>query len=58
MLAESRHRMETIKSLKIFDVDIFYRDVVRPLLEKLGISWSEFRMRNPVRKSTATFPPS
>jgi acyl-[acyl-carrier-protein] desaturase len=51
MLAESRHRVEAIRALKVFDADIFYRDVVRPLLEKLGVSWSEFRMRNPERKS-------
>jgi acyl-[acyl-carrier-protein] desaturase len=51
MLAGSRQRMANIKALGIFDEDIFYRDVVRPLLEKLGISWAEFRQRNPERKS-------
>ena len=54
MLAGSSQRMATIKELGIFDQDIFYRDVVRPLLEKLGISWPEFRQRKPDRKSIST----
>jgi hypothetical protein len=43
----------TIKALGIFDADIFYRDVVRPLLDKLGISWAEFRQRKPDRRSVS-----
>jgi acyl-[acyl-carrier-protein] desaturase len=54
MLAGSRQRVEAIKALEVFDADIFYRDVVRPLLETLGIPWPEFRMRNPERKSMAS----
>jgi acyl-[acyl-carrier-protein] desaturase len=51
MLASGQQRIQAIKDLKIFDEDIFYRDVVRPLLEVLGIDWSEFRQRKPVRRS-------
>lgn len=54
MLAGSRQREATIKELGIFDQDIFYRDVVRPLLERLGITWPEFRQRKPGRKSLST----
>jgi acyl-[acyl-carrier-protein] desaturase len=51
MLAGSRQRFTVIKELAIFNEDIFYRDVVRPLLDKLGIQWSELRQRRPDRKS-------
>jgi acyl-[acyl-carrier-protein] desaturase len=51
MLAGSQRRVATIKSLGIFDADIYYRDVVRPLLAKLDVSWSEFRQRIPERRS-------
>jgi len=53
MLAGSRQREANVKALGIFDADIFYRDVVRPLLDKLGISWAEFRQRKPGRKSVS-----
>jgi acyl-[acyl-carrier-protein] desaturase len=52
LMADSRQRVEAIKAMKLFDVDIFYRDIVRPVLDMLGISWAEFRQRNPERKST------
>jgi hypothetical protein len=42
-----------IKALGIFDEDIFYRDVVRPLLAGLGITWAEFRQRPPDRKAVS-----
>jgi acyl-[acyl-carrier-protein] desaturase len=51
MLAGSQQRVATIQALKIFDSDIYYRDVVRPLLESLGIGWAEFRQRDPQRRS-------
>ena len=54
MLAGSQQRMAKIKELNIFSQDIFFRDVVRPLLEKLGISWAEFRQRKPDRKALST----
>ena len=54
MLAEGRKRVQAIRELKIFDEDIFFRDVVRPLLEGLGIEWSEFRQRKPERRAIST----
>jgi acyl-[acyl-carrier-protein] desaturase len=52
LLADSRQRAAAIKALNLFDEDIFFRDVVRPLLDKLGITWAEFRQRDPQRKSS------
>ncbi len=54
MLADSRRRVQAIKALKIFDEDMFFMDVVKPLLFELGISWSEFRERKPNRRSIST----
>jgi acyl-[acyl-carrier-protein] desaturase len=54
MLANSRQRVQAIRELNIFDEDIFFRDVVRPLLEGLGIEWSEFRQRKPERRAIST----
>jgi hypothetical protein len=54
MLADCRQRTAEVKSLNIYGEDIFFRDVLRPLLDALGIEWSEFRQRNPQRKSWAS----
>lgn len=54
MLADSRQRVQAIKELKIFDEDIFFTEVVKPLLDGLGITWSEFRQRKPNRRSVST----
>ena len=54
MLADSRNRVQAIRELKIFDEDIFFTDVVRPLLDVLGITWQEFRQRKPDRRSIST----
>jgi acyl-[acyl-carrier-protein] desaturase len=54
MLAQSEQRVARIKELNLFDGDIFYRDIVRPLLDKLGIPWAEFRQRKPDRRSIST----
>jgi acyl-[acyl-carrier-protein] desaturase len=54
LLAQGRQRVQAIREMKIFDEDIFYRDVVRGLLEALGIEWSEFRQRKPDRRSVST----
>jgi acyl-[acyl-carrier-protein] desaturase len=51
MLADSRQRTAEVNSLNIYNEDIFYRDVLRPMLAELGVEWSEFRQRNPQRKS-------
>jgi len=54
MLADCRQRTAEVKSLNIYGEEIFFRDVLRPLLDALGIEWSEFRQRNPHRKSWAS----
>jgi acyl-[acyl-carrier-protein] desaturase len=54
MLADSQQRGAEVKALNIYSQEIFYRDVLRPLLEALGVEWSEFRQRNPQRKSWAS----
>jgi acyl-[acyl-carrier-protein] desaturase len=51
MLADSGQRVAEVKALHIFDEEIFFRDVLRPLLDALGVEWCEFRQRNPQRKS-------
>lgn len=43
MLAESRQRVARIKSLGIFNEDIFAREIYQPLLEVLGIQAGELR---------------
>ncbi len=54
MLANSRQRVQAIRELKIFDEDVFFTEVVRPILDVLGIAWSEFRQRKPNRRSIST----
>jgi acyl-[acyl-carrier-protein] desaturase len=54
MLADSQQRVAEVKALHIYDEAIFFRDVLRPLLEALGVSWAEFRQRDPQRKSWPT----
>lgn len=51
MLSTGRQRVEEVKALNIFNTDIFYLEVVRPLLDRLGITWAEFRQRGPGRRS-------
>lgn len=54
LLADSQQRVAAIRNLNIFDEDIYYRDVVRPILDTLGIGWAEFRQRKPDRKAIST----
>ena len=56
MLADSRQRVAEVKSLNIFSEEIFFQDVLRPLLAALGVTWSEFRQRDPQRKSWPAIP--
>jgi len=51
LLADSSRRVAEVKALNIFNEEIFFRDVLRPLLTALGVSWAEFRQRDPQRKS-------
>jgi acyl-[acyl-carrier-protein] desaturase len=45
MLADSRKRMNDVKSLRIFDEDLFVTDVYEPVLARLGVSKAELRRR-------------
>lgn len=51
LLADSKQRMADIRALKIFNEDMFYTEIVRPLLEDLGVSRAELRQRGIVKKS-------
>ena len=53
-LADGRRRVAAIKALKIFDEDIYYREVYLPILAELGVERAEMRNRLPVRKSALT----
>jgi acyl-[acyl-carrier-protein] desaturase len=50
-LADSQPRVARIRALKIFDEEMYYRDVYRPILDALGVSWSEMRGRVSKRKT-------
>ena len=53
LLSESRQRVARVRELKIFDEDIFYREVYMPILASLGVDRSEMRNRLPRKKSAA-----
>jgi hypothetical protein len=50
-LVDGKQRVAAIKSLRIFDEDLYYREVYMPILEALGVQRSEMRNRLPNRKS-------
>jgi acyl-[acyl-carrier-protein] desaturase len=52
-LVDGRQRIAAIKELRIFDEDLYYRDVYLPVLEALGVERSEMRNRVPGKKSAA-----
>jgi acyl-[acyl-carrier-protein] desaturase len=54
LLSDSRQRRADIEALHVFDESLFYSDVVRPILQAFGVSWAEFRLHNPGRKSLST----
>lgn len=43
LLDNSRRRIEKIRSLRIFDEDMYYREVVVPVLESLDVNRNELR---------------
>lgn len=45
MLADGRRRIEAVKSLRIFNDELFYQDVYLPVLAALGVERSELRRR-------------
>jgi len=53
MLADSRHRVEAVKSLHIFDDQIYYYQVFEPVLTALGLSKADLRRRSSARAIVA-----
>jgi acyl-[acyl-carrier-protein] desaturase len=53
LMADSREREKTVREMNIFNEDIFYKDVLIPMFDELGMTWNEFRGRKP-GKSFAT----
>ena len=47
MFADSRQRVEAVRSLGIFDKRIFLCQVVEPALAALGVTRAELRLRQP-----------
>jgi acyl-[acyl-carrier-protein] desaturase len=47
MLASGRRRMEAVKSLRIFDEEVYFNEVFLGILADLGVERSEFRRRTP-----------
>jgi acyl-[acyl-carrier-protein] desaturase len=51
LLDESPRRLAAVRSLELFDADIYYREVYRPLLLELGVTRAELRSPPGERKS-------
>jgi acyl-[acyl-carrier-protein] desaturase len=49
LLSDSRRRTGQVKSLEIFDEDMYYREVYLPILAALGVDRNEMRNRLPKR---------
>lgn len=45
MLADGRRRVEAVKSLHLFDAELYYQDVYLPILADLGVERKELRNR-------------
>jgi hypothetical protein len=39
--------------MKLFDEEIYFSEVLKPVLNSLEIGWNEFRERQPGRKTTS-----
>jgi acyl-[acyl-carrier-protein] desaturase len=42
-LADGRRRIEAIKALQVFDLQVYYREVYHPILEALGVTRPDLR---------------
>jgi acyl-[acyl-carrier-protein] desaturase len=51
MMADSANRQAKVRSLNIFNEDLFYSDVLMPIMEALGIDKAELRNRALQKKS-------
>jgi acyl-[acyl-carrier-protein] desaturase len=54
LLADSARRVAAVKSLDIFNEELFYKDVYLPILQVLGISRAEMRNKAACKKSLPT----
>lgn len=54
LLVDSARRAAAVKSLRIFDEDIFVYQVYEPILQDLGVQKSELRQRNSRREIVST----
>lgn len=43
LLADGRQRVANIRALKIFDEEVFYREVYQPLMQRLGLTRADLR---------------
>ena len=50
MLFDGQQRIAAVQELKIFDFDIYYRQVFEPILERLGLTRVDLRRRNHSRE--------
>ena len=57
LLADSRQREQAVRTLGIFDENIFLHEVYQPVLSALGLSHRDLRVARPTRKSSPTMPP-
>ena len=51
LLDDSRRRVAAIRELELFDADVYYREVYRPVLAELGLTRDEMRSPHRERKS-------
>jgi acyl-[acyl-carrier-protein] desaturase len=51
LLDESPRRVAAIRELELFDADVYYREVYRPILEDLGVTRNELRQPLKEKKS-------
>ena len=43
LLADGRRRVEAVRSLKIFDEQVFIEEVYRPLIQRLGLTRADLK---------------
>lgn len=56
LLADSNRRIQAVKSLNIFNEDVFYADVFLPILQTLGVDKQELRNKTLGKKSLTPTP--
>jgi len=51
LLDDSPRRIAAVRELELFDVDVYYREVYRPIIDELGVTRQEMRTPRGERKS-------